>query len=216
MRKGVFLILILLFPSIVYMLFSLGEHRVERLSMLGDYSVDDAGDTSYSVIPDLHLIGSDGKEFSLRDFEGKPIVLDIFENPCLEPCRKKGVTLVNYFNDFGEEEKWVIISVANDVSIDLDELRTLHKEHMPEMKNWLFAKPASLSSFDSFVEYTYVKTGNIATVNDLPSDDYLLIDQQGVMRAFFDSRIYNENRKMGDAIKLLLKEPFLTWKDEKK
>jgi hypothetical protein len=40
------------------------------------------------------------------------------------------------------------------------------------------------------------------------------LDQSHVVREFFNSRIYKENKKMEDAIKMVLKEPHMSWKNK--
>ena len=216
MRKGLYLILILLFPSIIYMLFSLGEHRVEKIRSFGAYEVNEAGDTVYAPVPDLKLVDQDGNAFRLADLKGKPIVLDVFGVPCDEPCRKKGVTMVNYLNELSERDKWAVLSLSNQPRFSMENLLDLQQDHLPEMTNWKFCSATDTSELDAFLNYVFVQTGKEASRELLPSKYFVLIDQKGVIRSYFDSRIYKENRKLEDAIKLLLQEPYLTWKEEKK
>jgi len=216
MRKGIYLILILLFPSIIYMLFSLGEHRVEKIRSYGEYTVNEDGDTIYQPVPDLVFMTHLGEVMHLEDLRGKPIVLDVFSLPCDGACKKKGVTLVNYLNELPERDKWVVLSLAGSAGTSEGELAQIQKEHMPEMLNWYFASAEDQAELDELLRYVFVSTGIVSSLDDLPEKDFALIDQQGVIRSYFDSRIYKENRKLEDAVKLLLQEPYLTWKDENK
>jgi peroxiredoxin len=216
MRKGIYLIIILLFPSIIYMLFSLGEHRVEKIRSYGAYEVNSEGDTIYQPVPDLELIDQNGERHQLSDWSGKPIVLDVFSNPCDEPCKKKGVTLVNYLNELPEREQWSVLSLSLQPGIEKTELSALHANHMPEMTNWHFVSATDTSDLNGFLSYVFIETGVEQAMSDLPSRFFVLIDQSGVIRSYFDSRIYKENRKLEDAVKLLLQEPYLTWKEKKK
>jgi cytochrome oxidase Cu insertion factor (SCO1/SenC/PrrC family) len=213
MRKGVYLVLILLFPSLIYMLFSLGEHRVEKIRSFGHYSINHEGDTVYEAIPDVELILHDGTATSLSAWRGKPVVIDVVSFPCDEPCRKKGVTLVNYLNELNERDKWSVVSLALQPNLDPSELEALRQEHMPDMQNWVFASARDTAQLEALLHYVYVETNMVTESSELPAKEFVLIDQQGVLRAYFDSRIYKENRKLEDAVKLLLQEPFLTWKD---
>lgn len=216
MRKGLFLVIILLFPSIIYMLFSLGEHRVEKIRSYGEYMLSDTGDTVYLPLPDLGLIDESGNEFFISDLRGKPIVLDVFASPCDQPCMKKGVTLVNYLNELPERDKWAVLSLSLSPEIGMLELKELRNQHLPEMENWMFVKAKDSAELNTFLSYLFVQSKQEQSLSELPSKYFALIDQQGVIRAFFDSRIYKENRKLEDAIKLLLQEPYLTWKEKKK
>lgn len=49
-KKGVYLLAILLLPSVIYVVFSLGQHNVSKLPFLGPFTVID-GDTVYEAIP---------------------------------------------------------------------------------------------------------------------------------------------------------------------
>lgn len=215
MRKGVFLILILLFPSIVYLLFSLGEHRVEKIGSFGKYTVGQDGDTNYVPIPPLELYTSTDSMFVISDLRGNPVLIDLFEIPCDEACMKKGVTLVNYLHELPERDQWRVLSIGLKAGIAPDELRRLEQLHLPEMKNWSFVTAMDQTALDAFIHYLFIETGRLSSASDLPSSEFVLIDQQGVIRGFFDSRTHADSRKMEDAIKLLLKEPYLTWKDKK-
>lgn len=216
MRKGFYLILILLFPSIIYMLFSLGEHRVEKLRSFGAYTLNEEGDTVYQPVADLVFMNSLGDVIHFDDLRGKPVVLDVFGIPCSDTCMRKGVTLVNYLNEIPEREKWVVLSLAMETGVPSEELEAIRGKHLPEMTNWYFASAEDDGELRAFLDYAYVESGAAGSLDELPIREFVLIDQQGVIRAFFDSRIYKENRKMEDAIKLLLQEPYLTWKEEKK
>ncbi|NQV52051.1 MAG: redoxin domain-containing protein [Flavobacteriales bacterium] len=216
MRKGFFLLLILLFPSIIYLLFSLGKHHVEKIRSFGSYTVNQEGDTTYAPVPDLIFMDHSGSVVHLDDLRGKPIVLDLFPFPCDDPCRKKGVTLVNYLNELPEREKWIVLSLSMKTEVDPADLHELQQAHLPEMTNWYFAAAEDEEELSRFLDYVFVETGRIGKVDDLPGKDFALIDQQGVIRAYFDSRIHKENRKLEDAVKLLLQEPFLTWREKDK
>lgn len=216
MRKGLYLIIILLFPSIIYMLFSLGEHRVEKIGSYGTYTIDAAGDTVYAPVPNMKVMDQNASFKDLSDWSGKPIVLDVFSNPCDEACMKKGVTLVNYLNELTERDHWAVLSLSLQPGLSEQALKELHGKHLPEMDNWSFITALDTNALEQFLQYTYLETGIQENRSELPSRFFVLIDQAGVIRGYFDSRIYKENRKLEDAIKLLLQEPYLTWKDKKR
>ncbi len=216
MRKGFYLILILLFPSILFLIFSLGEHHVIKMGAYGSYRVQDNADTIYKPVPNMVLQDQDGIEFSIDDLKGRPVLFDFFTMSCDEACMKKGVTLVNYLYDVSEKDKWSVVSVCLNAEVNLEDLKSLQNNHMPEMQNWKFAKVKDQNELDAFLEYVFVSTQQLESRSQLPSKHFVLIDQQGVIREFFDSRIHKENKKLQDAIKLLLKEPYMTWKETKR
>lgn len=216
MRKGFYLILILLFPSIIFLIFSLGEHHVTKMGSYGSYQVQDNGDTIYKPVPDLVFVDHDGHELSMEDLRGKPVLFDFYTVPCDEACRKKGVTLVNYLNDVAEKEKWMVLSVCVDSVVSQADLKQLKNDHLPEMQSWKFVSAKNQKELEAFLQYAFVNTQRLESLSQIPSKDFMLIDQQGIIREYFDSRIHKENKKLQDAIKLLVKEPFMTWKEVKK
>ena len=214
MKKGFFLLAILLFPSIIYLLFSLGEHHVEKLGSFGSFEIGVEGDTIYQSIPTLELTSSDGKQIGISEFRNRALVLNVFRFPCDEDCRKKGVTLANYLNELGEPEKWAILNLCITDRVSKEELSRVSVAHEFGMKNWHFASANSAQALDSFLQYVYVETGNTPSIEELPNNYFVLIDQSQVVRAFFNSRIHKENRKLEDAIKLVLQEQYLSWKSK--
>jgi protein SCO1 len=198
------------------MIFSLGEHHVVKIGSYGSYQLTESGDSIFKPVPNMVMIDQDGNSFSIDDLKGEPILFDFFSMPCDEACMKKGVTLVNYLNDVSEQDKWNVVSVCLENTVTLEELKDLQKKHMPEMNKWRFVKVADDDQLDAFLEYTFVNTQQLKSRSELPSKHFVLVDQQGIIREFFDSRVHKENKKLQDAIKLLLKEPYMTWKETKR
>lgn len=215
MRKGLFLVIILLFPSIIYMFFSLGEHHVKRLGYYGSYDVNDAGDTVYRAISIPQLIDDQGKTLDSQKLSGQVVVVDLFTYPCEDQCAKHFTTLANYLNDVAEKEKWTLISICLTPDINTDQMRELRSKLIYEGDNWRLAAFQDSASIEEFLTTVFVDTKRVTSTNELPSSEFVLIDQQGRIREFFNSKIYNENKKMEDAIKLVIKEPFMPWKPEK-
>lgn len=214
MRKGFYLLLILLFPSIIYMLFSLGEHKVKRLGYYGSYEIV-GSDTVYNPAPNLDLISSEDKKVSETQLEGNIVIVNLINWPCDDECYKQGATLANYLNDLGNNEKWMLLTICMDESAEIEELHNHANKYMVDMDNWQFLKPAKRASFEKWLNYVYLQTERVSAIDELPSNEFVILDQNGVVREYFNSRIYKENKKMQDALKMLMKEPHLSWKDEK-
>ncbi len=198
------------------MIFTLGEHHVVKMGSYGSYRIAENGDSIFKPVPNMVMMDQDGNSFSIDDLNGEPVLFDFFSMPCNEACMKKGVTLVNYLNDVSEQDKWNVVSVCLDNTVTLEELESLRKNHLPEMEKWRFAKVMDDDQLNAFLEYTFVNTQQLKSRSELPSKHFVLVDQQGIIREFFDSRVHKENKKLQDAIKLLLKEPHMTWKETKR
>lgn len=214
MKKGFYLVAILLFPSIIYMLFSFGEHHVEKMPSYGRFEVNDEGDTIYQRVPELNIQLADGSITQLSEFADRALVLNLFEMPCDDACRKKGATLANYLNELGGTDKWAIINLCITENTDVSELNEIAKAHDIGMKNWYFVSAVEANQLNEFLTYIFVETKMAESLDMLPNDNFVLLDQSHVVREFFNSRIYKENKKMEDAIKMVLKEPHMSWKNK--
>jgi len=216
MKKGAILVAILLLPSIIYMLFSLGEHNVKRLPSYGPYEVADNGDTNWASAPNIKLVDNAGNPKLFSDYEGKVIVLDFFDFPCDSICKTKGATLANYLHKLDDTDKWVILSLSVNPNVTVAELEALRQKHMPSMDNWFFVKADTDRDVHEGISFAFAQSGRKNGPTTAPNEEFVLLDQQGVMRAFFNSRIQKDDKSMADAIKLLMREPYVNWKDDER
>jgi cytochrome oxidase Cu insertion factor (SCO1/SenC/PrrC family) len=196
------------------MMFSLGEHHVKKMPYYGEYTVIESGDTVYQPVPDLHLMRSDGEQISLKEFQNRALVINRFSLPCDDDCRTRGATLANYLNELTETDKWAILNLCVDVDADLNELKAVAKAHDIGMKNWYFASALDAKEIEKFLKYVFVETKQANTTSELLDETFVLLDQNHVVREFFDSKIYQENKKLEDAIKMTLKESHMSWKNK--
>lgn len=206
MRKGLYLIIILLFPSLIYLIFSLGEHNVSLPRFYGEYEVSEAGDTTYLSVAFPTLVDAQGRVINGSSISGKVVVVDVFTQPCDETCRTKMATLANYLHKMEMRDKWMVVSIAMNET-DAAGLQVLSEQVYNVGDNWRVSKPENPHALTSFLEACFVKTERVASIEELPSREFFILDQKGRIRSYFDSRIYKENRKLEDAIKILLKEP---------
>lgn len=214
MKKGFYLLAILLFPSIIYMLFSLGEHHVKKMPHYGEFTVSEAGDTIYKPVPSLALLRSDGEQISLDELEHRAVVINLFSLPCDDDCKTRGATLANYLNELTETEKWAILNLCVTPNADLNELKSVAKAHDIGMNNWYFASAIDSDELAQFLKYVFVDTKKVESISELPNETIVMIDQEHVVREFFDSKIYQDNKKLEDAIKMALKESHMSWKNK--
>lgn len=212
MRKGLFLIVILLFPSIIYLLFSLGQHNVKKLEFYGSYTISAEGDTIYNPVSLPDLVDASGETISAKTLEGKVIVVDVIDQPCDEGCRTKMATLANYLHKLDMRDRWMLVTISMS-NEHPEELSALAGDVANLGENWSIASAMDPAALQSFLDEVFVKTGRANSVEELPSKEFMILDQGGHIRSYFDSRIYKENRKLEDAIKVLIQEPHIEWKE---
>lgn len=210
MKKGLFLVGILLVPSVIYMLFSLGEHHTSRLGFAGAYEVNVTGDTVFKPVSIPDMIDQDGNVISSSTLNGRVVLLNTFRWPCDEACATSLTTLNNYLHKTGFENDWLLLNVCLD-SISQTELLELSQKKLYNGDNWSYAKSDDLTQF---LTDCYVNTNKVGSIENLPTTEVLLLDQQQRIRTFFNLRFQKDNRTMEDAIKLLIQEPHISWKEK--
>lgn len=214
MKKGLFLIGILLVPSVIYLLFSLGEHNTSRLEFFGSIeSVSEEGDTVYASLPFPELRDQHGNEVDRSVLDGRVLVLDIFSNPCDESCSDKISTLNNYLNRIGLNDEWILLSIANGPMSQV-ELKELSVKNLYKGGNWHFASFSDDLARETFVNALFIETSQVKNESEIPTSKVALLDQNQKIRAFFDTRLQRDNKTLQDAIKLLIQEPHISWKEQ--
>ena len=213
MKKGLFLVGILLVPSVVYLLFSLGEHNTARLGYYGSIDkVTEAGDTIFNPLHFPRMTDQDGNELSTAELHGRVIVVDIISNPCTEACSDKISTLNNYLNRVGLNDQWVLLSIAME-PMSQSELKELSTKNLFKGGNWYFASLQDESEMTAFANALFVETMQVDGLSGLPTTKVALLDQNQRIRAYFDLRLQQDNKTLQDAIKLLIQEPHISWKE---
>ena len=86
MRKFVILFLILLLPSIAYLVLSTGKHNIKPLGYFGPKELSTNGDTVYHSIPPFTFTDQDNKPFGDKDLSNKIYVANFFFTSCPTIC----------------------------------------------------------------------------------------------------------------------------------
>lgn len=94
---------------------------------------------------DSHLVSIDGEGFSLSDFKGRPVLLDLMATWCVE-CRAQMPMLVRLHQNASTYDL-VMISVDLDWFETDDQLREFRDGHGA---NWTFAVDSSASVYGAF------------------------------------------------------------------
>lgn len=212
MRKGIYLIGILLVPSVIYLLFSLGEHNMARLGFYGQYDLGANGDTIFlpAVLPNLET--ADGATITSEALDGKVVLMHFFNWPCHEACKTRLATLNNYLHKYGNAQEWVLISAAMD-SISTSDLKDLSAKNLYNHNNWKYTKGDQVAEFHGqLMQFNQPNSENDSNVN--PMDVVVLLDQQQRIRSYFNLRLQQDNKRIEDAIKILIQEPHISWKTE--
>ncbi len=210
MRKPLILILILLVPSLAYLVLTTGKHNIKKLQYFGPKSLAANGkDTIYHTIPAFSLIDQDGKPFGDKDLNNKIYVANFFFTSCPTICPKMQTLMkkIQDTDDFKKLNDFKLVSFTvdpdNDTPEKLKEFSSLIKA---EKNRWYFLT----GNRDSIYDLAY-KGFMVNAMEDkkadggfLHSDIMLLIDKEKRVRGIYEGTSYKDVKRLIDEAKVLV------------
>jgi len=224
LKKGSFLIVILLFPSLIYMIFSVGKHNVATLGYFGPKEVvqqmvdgEEVVDTIYHTIPAFSLTDHTGKTFTQEEMKGKVCVIDFFYTGSETRCPIVSAQMALVLRKYEDHKNVLFLSHSLDPENDTPMRMQAYAESLlapPE--KWRFLTGTQEEMYDLLANAYLqpIETEGKNLEEQVKQIRLVLVDQEGRVRAYFDGRMFNETRKLQDAIKLLLMEPFIPRKEK--
>jgi protein SCO1/2 len=209
-RKPLILILILLVPSLAYLVLTTGKHNIKKLQYFGPKSLAANGkDTIYHTIPAFSLIDQDGKPFGDKDLNNKIYVANFFFTSCPTICPKMQTLMkkIQDTDDFKKLNDFKLVSFTvdpdNDTPEKLKEFSSLIKA---EKNRWYFLT----GNRDSIYDLAY-KGFMVNAMEDkkadggfLHSDIMLLIDKEKRVRGIYEGTSYKDVKRLIDEAKVLV------------
>ncbi len=219
-KKILFLSLILLLPSMFYLLLYSGKHNYQKLLYYGPKTAikTQAGkfDTIYHTIPNFKFINQDGKIVSNKTLAGNNYIADFFFATCPTICPKMATNMVYLQDKFKNRKNLRFLSITvNPTHDNVAVLKKYAKKIHANTNNWDFVtgkKDAIYNvAFKGF--FVNVMKDSIAPGGFLHSSMLILVDKTGHIRGYFDGTVYKETKeKLSDAIDILFKEEIVPLK----
>jgi len=223
-RKLLVLPIILLLPSIFYLLLFTGDHHYKKLPYYGHKKaiVNEEGktDTLYHTIPYFELTNQDGKKVTRDDLLGNVYVADFFFATCPTICPKMATNMGYIQNKFGGKPNLRFVSFTVNPEHDTPEVLYEYAETVhANTETWDFLTGDKNQiyqlAFDGF--FVNAAKDSIAPGGFLHTQMLALIDKKGRIRGYFDGTIYSEMKKdLTDAIDILFREDIVPLKGEEK
>ncbi len=211
MRKVAVLFLILLVPSVAYLILSTGKHKIKPLAVFGPKTLDAKGDTVYKTIPSFQFIDQDGKPYGDVDLKNKIYVANFFFTSCPTICPKMQ-TLVKKLHDqddFKTLEDLKILSFTVDPDNDTPQrLKEFEKEVHADGNRWKFLT----GNRDSIYSLAYkgfmanAMEDSLAPGGFLHTDLVFLIDREKRIRGIYEGTNSLEMKRLIDETKVLIAE----------
>lgn len=204
-KQVLILLIILIFPSLVYILLSTGVHKHKSLPILGEKYVEN-GDTVYHTIADFEFINQYGEKVTNQEFEGKIVVVDFFFTTCGTICPNMTGNMARLQEWFRNDDDVMILSHTVNPEYDTVEILKAYSEEYGAMKGkWHMVTGDEQEIYEMGVKSYLIPTQEdpLAPGGFLHSEMFVLIDRSGHIRGFFDGTNTNQVQDLINGIKFL-------------
>lgn len=216
LRKLAILFVILLFPSVFYLVLTKGKHNFIHLPYYGPTETitktvegKEREDTVYHSIPPFKFINQMGDSVSDMDYEGKIYVADFFFATCKDVCLKMSDQLCRVQEKFRNNDTILILS--HTVNPDQDSVPVLAayaRKMNADNKKWNFV------TGDKKQIYDIARNGYFITAMDgdggpgdfIHSEKLVLVDKEKHIRGIYDGTSSSEVSNLLEDIDVLLAE----------
>lgn len=204
--------MILLVPSIAYLVLTTGKHNIKKLGYFGPkIPGEQEGDTTYHSIPSFQFIDQDGNTFGNKNLEGKIYVANFFFTSCPSICPAMQTLMkkVQDQDDFKKLEDFKLISFTVDPETDsTSRLKEFSNKIQADSSRWYFLTGDKKAIHDLAFKGFMVNAMEDATAPGgfLHSDMILLIDRDKHIRGIYEGTSLKDVKRMIDEIKVLVAE----------
>jgi protein SCO1 len=209
-KKGILLLLILVFPTVAYLLLTTGKHQFTDLPYYGNkVPGEKEGDTLYHSIPDFELIDQDGKPYGSKDLDGKIYVANFFFTTCPSICKEMQTLMkkVHDEDDFEKLNDFRLVSFTVDPERDTPEkLRQFRDEVHATPGRWQFLTGSKQQIYDLAYKgfLANAMEDSLAPGGFLHSDMLVLIDREKHIRGIYQGTQLKDVKRLIDEIKVLI------------
>jgi protein SCO1/2 len=198
LKKGVVLFLILLLPSILYLLLTTGKHNFGILPVIGPKNVvettNDNGDvitdTTYHTIAPFALINQFGEAFTEQDLLGNVYVADFFFTICPTICPAMSANMKTLQDEFGKYNDFKLVSYTVWPEGDsAAALKEYGEKYQADFNTWSFITGDKSVIYDLAYTsyYCNAMADSTAPGGFLHSSYFVLVDKEGRIRSGIDS-----------------------------
>ena len=213
---------ILVFPSLLYVIMTTGNHDIARLPFIGPRkadltNVDKNGipDTTYYRIDPISFIDINGDLVDENRLKGKHLIVDFVCTECNEMSPRITHQMVSVQERFLNKEKVAMISVLIDTNETKEKVLDYKAGlNVKESDNWYFVKGSS-EEVKLFGENLLLNNTS-SNPNAFETNTISVVDRDRHIRGHFDGKQYVETKEVIDMVKALLFVDFKATKKNKK
>lgn len=188
-KKVALLFLVLIVPSIAYMLMTRGVHHFTKLPVYGEKELSSGGDTLFHTIPDFSFTNQDGKNITQEYYKDKIYVADFFFTTCPSICPKMSSSLGKIQEKFKAQRDVKLVSfTVNPENDSVEVLKDYAKKFMVNSSKWNLLTGSKMEIYELGVKGYLVPASEdaLAPGGFLHSEYLMLIDKEKRIRGFYD------------------------------
>jgi len=217
-KKVVFLVAILLLPSLLYLGLHTGVNNFKRLPYFGPKTLDVNSDTVYHKIPEFQFTNHLGERVTNKDYEDKIYVADFFFVSCPTICPQMATHMLELQKHFYDRSDFRLLSHTVNPEHDSVEVLAKYADKVYAIDSlWNFVTGSKEAIYKVAFEgyFANAMEDEVAPGGFLHSSNLFLIDKKGHIRGIFDGTSTKEVNSLMDAIEILYREQYAPLKDKK-
>ncbi|WP_295675132.1 SCO family protein [uncultured Mucilaginibacter sp.] len=220
LKKTIILVLVLLVPGFLYyLLVSKGKNRYLNLPVYGPKTVlktthkvghNDVPDTLYHTLPDFKLTDQDGNTITPKTFSKKIFIANFFYTHCKGLCDQMNTSINQLATGYAASKMVYFVSISVDPQRDsVKALKNYANVIKPASSRWLFLTGDTAAIYPLAHNGFLVNALQSDNDNFIYSDKLMLIDGELRIRGYYSGASTSDMIKLGDEIKVLIKEEVL-------
>jgi protein SCO1 len=216
-QKKLILLLVLLFPSVLYIVLTTGKHNLIYPAYFGPKDVQktmvngkEKVDTIYHSIPPFSFTNQYGKIITEKDYAGKIYVANFFFTTCKSICPKMSTQMERIQEKFATYKNVLFLSHTVDPQNDTTEALAAYANLVhADGSKWNFVRGEEKDIYEIATSGYLVPAGENTEPGGeafIHSELFILVDGNRHIRGIYDGTSTVEVNKLMDAIKSLLSE----------
>jgi len=204
------LLIILLFPSLLYVVLSTGSHNFIKRPIYGPKVLSVDGDSIYCKLSGLSFDDCNSQQIELSSFQNSIILYHFVENKDSILEKRKASQLIALHDRFKEKKDIKIVSIVLGEAVQVCHFQ---REYELTSAQW---QVVGFNSDKEMLREKFILNIPEELKENQWTNLFVLVDNKGRVRTYRDAVQYVEEKALIDDIKILKAEEFIPKKKKKK
>ncbi|MES2618988.1 MAG: SCO family protein [Bacteroidota bacterium] len=199
------LFLIIIVPVLWIMLNKTGVHYSKKLPIYFERELGENGDTIYHTIDNFKLQNQNGDSVTLKNFEGKLLLVNFFFAKCETVCPAMNRFIAQHiYQEFEKDSAIRFISFSVDPENDSPKaLLQYAKDYRANYPQWQFLTGSKNKIYNLAMESFKIPGSEDAHQGLFHSNKIVLVDKELRVRGVFETGGQNDKSQIIDAVRAL-------------